>query len=474
MDDKRVHDVISSMWDQRILPSLSELVKIPAVSQAYDPLWREGGHLRRAADHVVRWFRAQQLTGATAEVLELGDRPPIVLVDVPATPGVASDETVLIYGHLDKQPAFEGWSEGLDPWRPVLRGDRLYGRGAVDDGYAGYAAIAAVQAVHAAAGRHCRVVVLLESGEESGSPDLPAYLDHLKSRLGRVTLVTCLDAGGGDFERLWLTRSLRGLVQATLTVSILETSVHSGFASGVAPSSFRILRELLDRIEDARTGRILIPEMNVDIPSHVVADVRTLATLNPVATLRPLSFVPGARPTSEDETERILNNTWRPTLSVTGASGLPEVAVAGAVLRASTSLRLNFRLPPTADAGAAAAAVQRLITSDVPYGAHAALTDVSAHAGWYAPELPAWLVGVLDTVSARVFGAEFQLLGVGGGIPFMQMLSRAYPESAFFATGAVGSDSNMHVPDEWLNIPFARRVTEAVAHVLDAHAGQAS
>lgn len=472
MDHKGLRDTVSATWDSRILPSLAEFVRIPSVSIAYDSAWREHGHLRRAADHLADWIRRQDLTDATVEIVEYEDKAPLVLVEIPATQGASGEQTALLYGHLDKQPPFEGWSAGLGPWEPVRRGDRLYGRGTADDGYAGYAAIAAVRAVEAAGGKHCRTVVMLETQEESGSPDLPMYLDRLKDRLGRVTLVACLDSGGGDFERLWLTRSLRGVVQATLTVSILDKAVHSGIASGVVPSSFRIMRVLLDRLEDAATGRILLPEMNPEIPTECVTAAKELAELNSEATLRPLSLVSGARPTSEDEAERVLSNTWRPTLSITGAAGLPDVSVAGAVLRATTSLRLSFRLPPTADAAAAAAAVERLTTTDVPYGAHATLSDVIGMNGWYAPRTPPWLATTLDEVDGRVFGARHQYIGLGGGIPFMQMLGTAYPESAFLVTGAIGADSNMHVPDEWLNIPFARRVTEALAHVLDAHARQ--
>lgn len=474
MDHTRVRDTVTTTWQRHIMPSLSDLVRIPAVSTAYDPSWHEHGHLRRAAEHMADWIRGQGLAGAHVDIVEHDGRSPVVIAEIPATHGVASDDTALIYGHLDKQPPFEGWSDGLGPWEPVVRGDRLYGRGAVDDGYAGYAAIAAIGAAEAAGGEHCRIVVLLETGEESGSPDLPAYLDDLKDRLGRVTLVTCLDAGGGDYERLWVTRSLRGVVQATLTVSILENAVHSGIASGVVPSSFRILRVLLDRIEDAATGRIRIPEMNVDISDESVKGAAALAKLNPEATLRPISLVSDAQPTSPDEAERILNNTWRPTLSITGAAGMPDVSEAGAVLRAATSLRLSLRLPPTANTAAAAVALERVVTTDVPYGAHATVTDVIAQDGWLAPDTPAWLATALDDVDSGVFGgARHQSIGIGGSIPFMRMLGLAYPRSAFLATGAIGSDSNMHVPDEWLNLPFARRVTEAVAHVLDAHARHA-
>ncbi|MET7998622.1 M20/M25/M40 family metallo-hydrolase [Amycolatopsis sp. NPDC005232] len=469
MEIEQVRHHVEAAWADRVLPSLAEFVAIPAVSPAYDAQWRERGHLRRAVEHVRAWIEANAPAGSTVDVVELDGVPPLLFAEIPATPGAAGEGTALLYGHLDKQPPFDGWSEGLGPWQPVLRGDRLYGRGAVDDGYAAYAALTAVTAVRAGGGEHCRVVLVLEAGEESGSPGLPDYLDHLADRLGRVSLVTCLDSGGGDFQRLWVTRSLRGILQATLTVAVLQEAVHSGIASGVVPSSFRILRLLLDRLEDPATGRILLPELNAPIPPERVADAQRLAELRPLSTLHPLCLVPGSRPAADDEAERILNNTWRPTLSVTGAAGLPDVAEAGAVLRASTSLRLSFRLPPTVSAADAAAALERVVTTDVPFGASAALTDVMAQDGWCAPEPPAWLSAALES---GVFEAPHQFMGLGGGIPFMQMLGQAYSDAAFLVTGAVGAESNMHVPDEWLNIPFARQVTEAVAHVLAAHALQ--
>src|SRR5699024_8264772 len=142
----------------------------------------------------------------------------------PATnPTTGTEETALLYGHLDKQPPVGGWSAGLDPWTPVMDGDRLYGRGSVDDGYAGYAAVTAIESLRENGGAHQRCVVLLETGEDSGSPDLPAYLEHLADRLGTVSLVVCLDSGAGDYERLWLTTSLRGTVQVEVTVSVLES-----------------------------------------------------------------------------------------------------------------------------------------------------------------------------------------------------------------------------------------------------------
>ncbi|MET8144525.1 M20/M25/M40 family metallo-hydrolase [Sphaerisporangium sp. NPDC005288] len=470
MDAEKVHEAVADGWDEDLMSSLSGLVAIPALSAAYDAGWERDGHLRAAADHVRDWITSRGLPGAQCEVVQLDGRAPLLVAEIPATDGGAAGGTVLLYGHLDKQPPLGDWSDGLDPWRPVLRGDRLYGRGSVDDGYSGYAAVSALAAVRAAGGDHARAIVLLETGEESGSPDLPAYLEHLSGRLGEVSLVVCLDGGGGDYERLWLTTSLRGVVQATLTVRVLETAAHSGIASGIVPSSFRVMRRLLDRVEDSETGEVTIPEMNVPIPPDRRAEAEALAALEPGVSARRFPLVDGMRPVSDDDVELILNNTWRPTLSVIGAAGLPDPAAAGAVLRASTSLRLSFRTPPTVDAVAARDALARILTTDVPYGAQAEVHDFMLLDGWQAPASAPWLTAALDEIGDQVFDAPCRGFGLGGGIPFMEMLSRRYPGAQFVVTGALGADSNMHVPDEWLNIPFAKQVTEAVAHILDAHA----
>lgn len=470
MDTDTVNQHVRQLWQDDILPNLSGLVEIPALSPAFDAQWEDSGQLARAVDHVRRWLIARNIPDATVDVVQLPERTPVLLLDIPATPGGADSGTALLYGHLDKQPPVGGWSEGLGPWQPVLRDGRLYGRGSADDGYAGYAATAALEAIRHAGGEHARTVVLLETGEESGSPDLPAYLAHLADRLGDVTLVTCLDSGGHDYERLWLTTSLRGMVQIRVTVRVLDTAQHSGLASGAVPSSFRVLRELLARIEDAATGEILLPELNVTIPANRRREAEATAASVPGAMRDAFPLAEGMRPVTDDEVELLLNVGWRPTLSVIGASGFPEPAEAGNVLRSASTLALSFRLPPTVDSAAALAAVQRALTADVPYGAEVELSGIEHADGWDAPEPAPWLAKALEQVSDTVFGAPWRTISLGGSIPFMGLLGKRYPNAQFVVTGALGSDSNAHVPDEWLHLSQAARVTEAVAHILDAHA----
>ncbi|HVW41574.1 MAG TPA: M20/M25/M40 family metallo-hydrolase [Amycolatopsis sp.] len=470
VEQTTVRDTVARLWDTEVLPSLCDLVRIPALSQAFDPDWAENGHLNAAVQHVRGWIASRDLPGATIEVVRVEDRSPVLLVDVPASPGTEDRGTVLLYGHLDKQPPVGGWAEGLGPWTPVVRDGKLFGRGSADDGYAGYAAVTGLEAIRAAGGSHARSVILLETGEESGSPDLPRYLEHLAGRLGTVSLVICLDSGGNDYERLWLTTSLRGLVQAHVTVRVLDSAQHSGLASGVVPSSFRVLRQLLDRLEDAETGEIKPAELNVDIPANRRAEAAATVQVAPGAVKSAFPLHGGTRPVADDELELTLNNTWRPTLSVIGAAGFPLPADAGNVLRESTTLALSLRLPPTADSAAALAAVEKTLTTDVPYSATVELSGVEHATGWNAPDPAPWLSTVLEQVSEQVFGAPWRSSGLGGSIPFMGLLAQKYPQAQFLVTGALGPDSNAHVPDEWLHLGQARRISETVAHVLDAHA----
>ena len=465
-----MRETVAELWEHEILPSLSGLVRIPALSQAFDPDWAAHGYLATAVEHVRDWIAARRLTGAQIDMVQVGGRSPVLVVDVPPTPGAEERGTVLLYGHLDKQPPVDGWSDGLGPWQPVVRDGRLFGRGSVDDGYSGYAATAALEALHAAGGRHARSVVLLETGEESGSPDLPMYLDLLTERLGRVSFVICLDSGGNDYERLWLTQSLRGLAQLEVTVRVLESAQHSGLASGIVPSSFRVLRQLLDRIEDATSGEIVLSELTATIPENRLAEARATTRVSPDAMRTTFPVVEGMRLTSDDELELLLNNSWRATLSVTGAAGLPEPAHAGNVLRDSTTLSLSFRLPPTVNSSAAVEAVEKALTTDVPYAAKVELSGIEHASGWNAPDTAPWLSAALETVSAEIFDAPWRSIGLGAAIPFVGQLAQRYPDAQFLVTGALGPDSNPHVPDEWLHLGQARRITEAVAHLVDAHA----
>jgi acetylornithine deacetylase/succinyl-diaminopimelate desuccinylase-like protein len=468
-----VRQLVDRRWDE-IVPVLHDYIAIPNVSEAFDPEWRANGHMHAAVDLVREWCESRRIAGMTVAVHELARRSPVVVIEVPAfgsdVPSRA-DDAVLLYGHLDKQPEMEGWRDGLGPWTPVQEGDRLYGRGGADDGYSVFASLTAIEAVQASGGSHARCIVLIEASEESGSPDLPAHVEALAERIGTPSLVVCLDSGCIDYDRMWVTTSLRGIVTATLTVAVVREGLHSGDVSGMVPSTFRIARSLLSRVEDERTGEIRLRACRVDVPPERVEQARaTAAEIGAIADRYP--FVDGAGPTTADGAEQLLVRTWSASLSVVGADGLPPSARAGNVLRPSTTLKLSLRIPPTADPAAVAAELRETLVADPPYGARVTVAHLEHAPGWNAPATAPWLAEALDAASTTSFGQAVRYFGEGGSIPFMGMLGERFPEAQFVITGVLGPDANAHGPNEYLHLPTARRLTEAIAHLLRAHAAR--
>ncbi|MGH1490463.1 MAG: M20/M25/M40 family metallo-hydrolase [Acidimicrobiales bacterium] len=462
--------LIAETWRDELIPRLKEYIAIPALSPAFDANWQNTGHLGRAVDLVEDWMRAQPIEGMTVWRQELDGRTPVVLAEIAPYGAQGRDDagTTILYGHLDKQPEMEGWRDDLSPWTPVMEGTRLYGRGGADDGYAAFASLTAIQAVQSAGGSHGRLVVLIEASEESGSPDLPAHVEALADRLGEVELVVCLDSGCANYETLWLTSSLRGLVEGTLDIKIVEEGLHSGGVGGVVPSSFRIARMLLDRVETAQTGELLLDGATVEIPEHRVAEAEATADFLGDAAVETVPYVAGAGPAVAEPVEALLAKTWRPSLSYTGVDGMPAVASAGNVLRPGTALKLSLRVPPTADPDRVLAELTGALEADPPYGASVAFSDSGAAPGWNAPDLAPWLRTALDEASSRQFGQAMQLYGEGGTIPFMGMLGDKFPAAQFVITGVLGPESNAHGPNEFLDVAFAEKLTCCLAEVLDA------
>jgi acetylornithine deacetylase/succinyl-diaminopimelate desuccinylase-like protein len=427
--------------------------------------------MERAVDLLAGWAKQQLPEGTTLEIVRLGERTPLIFMDVPATGGKSGD-TVLLYGHLDKQPEMTGWREGLGPWTPVVEGDKLYGRGGADDGYAIFASLTAINALRRDKLPHARCVVLIEACEESGSSDLPAYIDHPSGRIGELSLVVCLDSGCANYDQLWATTSLRGLVMGVLDVSLLSEGIHSGDGTGVIAGSERVIRMLLDRVEDSHTGHIKLAELATQIPRQRVTQAEATAKVLGDEVWNKFPIQPGVSPMVHNNTELILNRTWRPGLAITGAEGWPTIGNAGNVLRPSTRLKLSFRIPPRVDPKTAAAAVKRVLEADPPYGAKVSFTGGDASSGWDAPELATWLEKALDAASRRHFGKPAMYMGEGGTIPFMYMLGEKFPKAQFCITGVLGPGSNAHGPNEFLHIPTARKLSLCVADVLATHAQQ--
>ena len=475
-------DYAARAWDEEIVPALTDYIAIPAKSPMFDADWAKHGHIDRVIRDAATWVEGKKVAGLKLEVIRLEGRTPLIFFEVPATKAGGNEkdaDTICLYGHLDKQPEFNGWRNDLGPWTPKYEDGKLYGRGGADDGYAVYAAITAIGSLDKQGIPRARCVGIIESCEESGSSDLPAYLDVLKERLGNVSLVVCLDSGAGNYDQLWLTTSLRGMVSGVLKVEILTEGVHSGDASGLAPSSFRVLRQVLDRLEDSKTGLLLPESFHCEIPADRIEQTRATAAILKEEVWKRYPWACGADggltlPTTTDPVEGLLNRTWRPTLSVTGVDGFPDLQNAGNVLRPYTAFKLSLRLPPLVDGNEASLRLKSLLEDNAPYNAKVTFVpDGRAGAlgatGWNTPELSPWLDAALNAASQTHFGAPLGYIGQGGTIPLMSMLQKGFPKAQMMVCGVLGPKSNAHGPNEFLHVPYGKKLTAAVAQVMAAH-----
>lgn len=465
------------VWDEEIVPAITNYIAIPAKSPMFDADWEKNGYLERVIRDAASWVESKQVAGLKLEVIRIEGRTPVIFFEVPATKSGSTD-TICLYGHLDKQPEFNGWRNDLGPWTPKYQDGLLYGRGGADDGYAVYASLTAIMALDRQGIPRPRCVGIIESCEESGSFDLPAYIDLLRPRLGNVSLVVCLDSGAGNYDQLWLTTSLRGMVSGVLKVEILTEGVHSGDSSGLVPSSFRILRQVLDRLEDSKTGELLPESFHCSIPADRIEQAKATAQILGNEVWKRFPWACGADggptlPTTTDPLQALLNRTWKPTLSVTGAEGFPELKNAGNVLRPYTAFKLSLRLPPLIDGNEAAAKLKTLLEDNAPYNAKvtfAADGRVGAQGatGWNAPVLAPWLEDALNAASNAHFGAPCGYIGQGGTIPLMSMLQKGFPAAQMMVCGVLGPKSNAHGPNEFLHVPYGKKLTAAVAQVMAA------
>ncbi len=469
MDSAVAQRFVNELWDASIVPELMEYIRIPNKSPAFDADWQRHGHMEDAVSLIELWCRTHALADMHIEVVRLEGRTPLLFMEIPGHGSGDDEACVLLYGHLDKQPEMHGWREGLGPWTPVIEGERLYGRGGADDGYAAFASLAAIRALAEQGLAHARCVILIEACEESGSYDLPYYIDALAERIGKPNLVICLDSGAGNYDQLWCTTSLRGLTSGDLSVEVLSEGVHSGDAGGIVPSSFRILRALLARLEDAASGRILPESFHVYIPEERRLQAAHAAEVLGPGLFERFPFLDGVGPVGGGGGEMVLERTWRPALEITGAAGLPALEDAGNVARPLTAVRVSLRLPPTCDAARASDELKKLLETDPPYGARVRFRAEMAGDGWNAPPTSAWLEASVNAASRAHFGRDAVYMGEGGTIPFMGMLGEKFPEAQFLITGVLGPGSNAHGPNEFLDIPTGKKLTCCVAQVLHDH-----
>ena len=456
------------LWETSILPSLSDFIEIHALSPLFEPNWAELGELDATIDLFRAWLDEQGIAGLSHEVHRIEDKSPVLLVTIEGTgPG-----EVIFYSHLDKQPSKpELWSDGLHPLKAVRRDPWLYGRGSVDDGYGGYLCVTSIRLLQEAGIPHPRCAFLIETCEESGSFDLPPYLDALSEELGDPDMIVVLDSGGPDYDHVWMTEALRGLVSGTLSVRVSHEGIHSGTSGGSIPSSFRIQRMLLDRVEDSSTGEVLVPEMHVEIGADIRDKAAALAEVVGDSVWEQLPTVDSLVRVADSTAEMILAMNWQPTLSIIGADGMPSVQVAGNVLRTNTDLKLSFRIPPGVDSESVLERAKQILEADPPYGAEVTFSPDSCADGFHAPPLGGAVSKAINEASMTLTGLPPLASWTGGTIPFMAMMQGKYPEATFLCTGSSGPGNNAHGPDEKLHIPSSKRLTAVLSATVAAISG---
>ncbi|MDC7694236.1 M20/M25/M40 family metallo-hydrolase [Asticcacaulis sp. DXS10W] len=463
MDFVEFQRFIDAEWAGPAMRTLQDYIAIPVQSPAFDDDWETNGFMDEAVGLLAGWASRQilDIPGATIEILSSPGVTPAIYIDIPGR----LVQTVLIYGHLDKQPPMDGWTNGRGPWSPVVEGDRLYGRGGADDGYAIFSALIALKAIRAQGLEHPRCMILIEACEESGSLDLEGHLASVFQRTEDLDLIVALDAGAADYDSLWVTTSVRGQVAGTLTVQTLTETIHSGDGAGVVPTAFRIACQLLARLEDPQTGDVdpqfltFIPELRrVQAVEAGPSIAKTLFAALPLAG--------STRLVSDDAAELVLNRSWTSQLTVTGIDGLPTVAKAAAAIHPQVQMKLSLRLPPTLDAELAALALKKLLEADPPYGCSVTFDAQMISQGWEAPAMGAGLTAALNRAASDAFGGPVRYFGGGGGIPFLASLSERFPGTPFLVTGVLGPQSNAHGPNEFLHLPTARRITAVLGRLL--------
>ncbi|KAG5493588.1 hypothetical protein JIQ42_01960 [Leishmania sp. Namibia] len=458
-----IQKAVGAEWDASIIPALSAYIEVPNQSPDFDPHWATNGLMKKAFEILIDWVKGQKLLGLSYELMEVEGKTPFLLVEIAGTE--PTNNSVLMYGHMDKQPPLRPWAEGLDPHKAVMRDGKLYGRGGADDGYAIFSAITSVAVLQRHGIPHGRVVVVIEACEESGSFDLDYYMEQCKERIGNVDLMVCLDSGCLNYDQIWLTTSLRGVTGGVLNVQTLTEGMHSGVAGGVVPDTFRIARELLDRIEDSKTGKVLFPEAYCKIPDHVV---KSMESMRSMPFKQQFATADGVSMESGDNVELALRNFWKPSLTVTGAN-LPEPSIAGNVIRTLTSLKLSLRVPPLVDSEKATQAMAKVLVADPPYGAKVWFEPEVPGDGCATPDLKPWLANALNEGSKMAYGNPLAFQGMGGAIPFISTLVKTYPQAQFVVTGVLGPKSNAHGPNEFLHVEYAKGLTFAISRIVAEH-----
>ncbi|CAD8206663.1 unnamed protein product [Paramecium pentaurelia] len=457
----QIRDKVYNSFDES-LPVLMDILRIPSMSREFDNEYLTNGLLLKTAQSFEQYIRQANLKNAQIQLYNDEGFSPFLFVEVEGSDGM-TDGTVLFYGHMDKQPPFTGWREGISAYDPKIIDDKLYGRGGADDGYAIMASVIAIKTIQELGLKHPRIIMAFEADEESGSQHIYHYLDKLKEKIGQVDLVIALDASCGSYDRLWVTTTLRGIVVGTVTVQVLNEGIHSG-ESGIIPSSFRIFRQLLNRIDNPQTGDV-VDDFQVIIPGKRYLETqKTAEVFKEVITKFP--FHQNTQPVFQDRFLVYLNKIWRAQLSVTGGDDIPNCNQAGNVITPKTTLKLSLRLPPTKNHLEAKESFVKLLTTNVPYNASVTISGLRSGPGFNALDNQPYLDSIINQASLNYYGNEATTFGDGGAIYLMTHLQLIHPKASFLIIGVLGTGANEHGPNECLDLPNVRKLISCITEII--------
>jgi acetylornithine deacetylase/succinyl-diaminopimelate desuccinylase-like protein len=256
------------------------------------------------------------LEGCKVNALYDEGRSPFLIVQIEASEGNTSQNSVLYYGHMDKQPFGPGWK--YPATEPIIEDGKLYGRGSSDDCYALYAAVLSVKACQTLGLPHPKIVITIEGSEEGGNTeDLVHYLSTYRDLIGSPNTVLCLDTSALLEDTLAISTSLRGGCNFDLTVGVSKDNMHSGY-SGIVPDPYLIAVSLLERIHDFKTHEV-IKDFEVEVPSYRIEETKFAASRLPLLSTM-LPTVPGLSSRAAghagglelEKYQIILNSTWKP------------------------------------------------------------------------------------------------------------------------------------------------------------------
>ncbi|CDW83647.1 peptidase m20 [Stylonychia lemnae] len=466
MESKDTATIVDEHYDSWFVPGLSDFVRVPNLTMMADNNFATNGLIQQAMECVDNYINKLDVQGLKRHVFHPEGSNPLVVYVIDGSEGATRN--VMLYGHLDKQPWGAGWEEGLAPNDPQIRGDYMYGRGSSDDGYSAFATMLAVKSIQLAGGKLPRVVLVLETEEESGSPNLIPLLNLAEDVIGKPDACFCMDSGALDYDQLWLTSSLRGVCNVDLTIEGGKVGYHSGETGGIIPETFRVARALLNRLDNCDTGRVT-EDLQVPVPDFKQQEADSLSEKYGDKLFKKYNLNEGVQYINEDNIpELYLNKVWRPNLSITGAEGLPPIAAAGNVLRPKTTIRCSMRLCPAFDAHEAEKIITNKLTTDVPYNAKVTVSGGHAGNGWCQKHLQEWLHNALTEAGHKFFGGkDYGSFGEGGSIPFLNELQKKYPDTQIVAMGLVGPGANIHGPNENINLVYAKKLVKTLAHVIN-------